>query len=195
VVNSNLASAEFSFEENLVSRAREGTASYFFEQLTAERIDESLQLEKEAFPNPWSRQLLIRELGKNSPLNIGISHRGRLVGQSFSMLLVDELHLLNLSIASKHRRQGLAAELLVRLLEVGKEMGASTALLEVRESNAVALGLYKGFGFRVISRRKAYYRDNGEDALVLRRSLTTCNNRDLEDPSLVDPPAVGGLVI
>jgi len=190
-----VARAEFSIKEKLVSGASEAPASYYFEQLTAERIDESLQLEKEAFSNPWSRQLLIRELGKNSPLNIGISHRGRLVGQSFSMLLVDELHILNLSISTRHRRQGLAAELLVRILETGKEMGASRALLEVRESNAVALGLYKGFGFRVISCRKNYYRDNGEDALVLRQSLTTCNNRDLEDPGPVKPQSLGGLVI
>ncbi len=152
---------------------------YEFEQLSAERIDESLELEQQSFSNPWSRQLLLRELGKNSPLNIGISKRGRLVGQSFCMLLVDELHVLNLSVSREHREQGLARELLRRILDKGIEMGARSAILEVRDSNQVAQSLYKSFGFQFVAKRSSYYRDNGEDALVLTRELNANNNSDL----------------
>ncbi len=156
--------------------------SYQFEQLSADRIEESIELEQGAFSNPWSRQLLLRELGKNNPLNIGISKRGRLIGQSFCMLLIDELHILNLSISREHREQGLARELLSRILDKALEMGARSAILEVRDSNKVAQSLYKSFGFDFLTRRSSYYRDNGEDALVLSRELKSSISSDLQPP-------------
>jgi ribosomal-protein-alanine N-acetyltransferase len=68
------------------------------------------------------------------------------------------------------RRQGIGRRLLLRLLELALELGASRMTLEVRVSNEAAQALYRGFGFSVAGRRPRYYTDDGEDAYVMTTS-------------------------
>jgi ribosomal-protein-alanine N-acetyltransferase len=65
------------------------------------------------------------------------------------------------------RRQGIGRRLLLRLLELALELGASRMTLEVRVGNEPAKALYRGFGFTVAGRRPRYYSDDGEDAYVM----------------------------
>ncbi len=79
----------------------------------------------------------------------------------------EELSVLNLAVSAPHRRCGLARWLLSFALESGSRRGARRAFLEVRSSNRAALALYQGLGFQIQSHRRGYYRDPGEDGLVL----------------------------
>lgn len=83
-----------------------------------------------------------------------------------------ELEILNMAVRTKLRKQGVGSLLLQDGLEFGRRMGAKTAFLEVRESNAAAVAFYGAHGFAVAGRRKRYYSDPVEDALLLSRSLT-----------------------
>lgn len=97
-----------------------------------------------------------------------------LLGQAVVMQVLDEAHLLTISIDPARQGQGLGGRLLSHLMRVAHEQGAATLLLEVRISNAAALRLYRNFGFQEIGRRKGYYpaAANGrEDALIFQRAL------------------------
>jgi ribosomal-protein-alanine N-acetyltransferase len=83
-----------------------------------------------------------------------------------------ELEILNMGVSSKFRRRGAGSLLLADALEFGRRMGAKTAFLEVREGNAAAVAFYGAHGFTVAGRRKGYYSDPAEDALLLSRCLT-----------------------
>jgi len=83
----------------------------------------------------------------------------------------DEVHLLDLAVDAGWRRRGLARELLHAVLADARSSGSRLVLLEARASNEPALALYRSAGFFVTDVRRAYYSDNGEDAVVMRLEL------------------------
>lgn len=82
----------------------------------------------------------------------------------------EEAHVTLLAVHKLHRRQGMGQALLGHLLQWGQQRGLEWATLEVRVSNTAALGVYRTFGFAPVGRRRRYYADTGEDALVLWRN-------------------------
>jgi ribosomal-protein-alanine N-acetyltransferase len=86
--------------------------------------------------------------------------------------VADEMEVLGLAVTPGCRRQGLGRWLLRLALSRGRREGARRAFLEVRPSNGPAIALYDGMGFRGAGRRRGYYKDPVEDALVLSRSLS-----------------------
>ncbi len=92
-------------------------------------------------------------------------------GFSLAWRAADELHLTDLGVTAPFRRLGLARLLVSTMLREGERDGARVILLEVRESNAPALGLYGSLGFVELDRRAHYYEDTGEDAVVMQLEL------------------------
>ena len=101
------------------------------------------------------------------------NHEHAIAGFIVSRLVAGELHLNNVAVRPEFRRQGLAARLLAAVLTQGRRGGAQVAFLEVRAGNAAAQGLYRGCGFRVTGRRRLYYRQPAEDALLMSLLLET----------------------
>lgn len=95
------------------------------------------------------------------------------IGYAIMMLAIDEMHLLNISIAGRRQRRGFGARLLHHVMAVAARHGAGSILLEVRPSNRRALELYRNFGFEQIGVRRGYYPATigREDAVILRKSL------------------------
>ncbi|HSU39447.1 MAG TPA: ribosomal protein S18-alanine N-acetyltransferase [Polyangiaceae bacterium] len=83
----------------------------------------------------------------------------------------DELHVIDLAVEPESRRLGIARLLLEQVMATGRASGAAVVLLEVRQSNQAALALYGALGFIRTSVRRAYYSDNGEDAIMMRLDL------------------------
>ena len=81
--------------------------------------------------------------------------------------MYDEAHISTLAVRAEYRRQGLGEVMLVVLLEEARRLDALRVTLEVRVSNVAAQSLYAKYGFEQVGRRKAYYNDNREDALIL----------------------------
>ena len=81
--------------------------------------------------------------------------------------MYDEAHISTLAVRATHRRQGLGELLLISLFDEACRLGAARATLEVRVSNLAAQALYAKYSFQQVGRRKAYYSDNREDALIL----------------------------
>ncbi len=82
-------------------------------------------------------------------------------------VVADELHVNNIAVREWERRQGFGSALLTEVLLRGRELGASSALLEVRAGNHAAQALYSRHGFRAIGRRPNYYQEPAEDALLM----------------------------
>lgn len=99
---------------------------------------------------------------------LGLKSAGFLIGYVAAVLVpaAGELEIYNIAVHPDFRKQGHGSELLGALLRIAREAGVSRAVLEVRESNAAALALYCSFGFTPCGRRKKYYGNPTEDALI-----------------------------
>ena len=95
------------------------------------------------------------------------NHERAVAGFIVSRRVAGELHVNNVAVRPEFRRQGLAAQLLEAVLTQGRRGGAQTAFLEVRAGNVAAQGLYRRCGFQVTGRRRRYYRQPEEDALLM----------------------------
>ncbi len=131
-------------------------------------------LEKMCFPTPWPLKSFRFELEENDVSYLwvaehqpGVGQMPEVVGMIVVWLLVDEVHIATLAVDPRYRKQGIAARLLCTSLVHCLALGATSATLEVRESNIPAQRLYARFGFEQVGQRKGYYQDNGEDALLL----------------------------
>jgi ribosomal-protein-alanine N-acetyltransferase len=141
--------------------------------MTLEDLDDVLAIERASFQTPWSRGAFRYELTQNRVAKCSVVRwRGRLVGYLCLWEIGHEIHVTNLATHPDVRRHGLARALLSAVLDDARAREVTLAFLEVRPTNAEALGLYESFGFRVIGRRKGYYFDTGEDALVMEARLS-----------------------
>ena len=135
-------------------------------------LDEVLDIERLSFKTPWSRAAFRYEITQNRVARcLVIRLGGRLVGYLCLWEIGHEIHITNLAVHPDWRRQGLARSLIQSVLEDARGRGVTLAFLEVRPTNTEALGLYESLGFSVIGRRKGYYFDTGEDALVMETRL------------------------
>ncbi len=131
-------------------------------------LDEILIIEHEAQPSPWARGVFEKEF--ELPYSwIWILKDVNGVANAYLVFWVvhDEVHILNVVTSPSARRQGMARTLVEACIETAQAAEMTTITLEVRETNTAARALYEGTGFVQIGRRKKYYSDNGEDALVL----------------------------
>jgi ribosomal-protein-alanine N-acetyltransferase len=128
------------------------------------------RLEQETSLHPWSADQLRAELVRPLPDEVLVLEaRTGILGYCATRLVIDELHVMNLAVRPSARRRGLGRALLEAALRRGARAGARRALLEVRAGNEAARALYARSGFVVLARRREYYREPLEDALVLVR--------------------------
>jgi [ribosomal protein S18]-alanine N-acetyltransferase len=147
----------------------EESTDYVLASSTLEDLDEVVAIERLSFPVPWDRQAFAEELARPWAKVEILRHRasGRVVAFCNYWLVADEVHILNVAVRPEAQRRGLAGRLLGHIIEQAKRGNARVLSLEVRVSNAAAVGLYRRFGFREVGRRPKYYADNGEDALLM----------------------------
>lgn len=147
-------------------------ADFLVRKMTREDLPAVMALEQASFRNPWSYELLQRELGHDWSIILLLEEPlpeggRRLLGVSIFWIVHDEVHVLNVATAPEHRRRGVGRSLMEATLAEGRTRKCALATLEVRRSNEPAIGLYKSFGFRAVGVRPNYYVDEGEDAIVM----------------------------
>jgi len=142
------------------------------EPYAPEHVPGVLVLERACFPAPWSLGLLAQEAeARDHAWNLVAFVDEDLAAYMFNWIVLDEMHLLNFAVAPAMQGRGLGGFLLDWMIAEALGAGYRALSLEVRESNAAARGLYASRGFDVVYRRRGYYTDNGEDALVMARLL------------------------
>jgi [ribosomal protein S18]-alanine N-acetyltransferase len=125
------------------------------------------EIERTAYPTPWSRSMFAGELSKPSSICLGAFDDAELVGYLITSRYVDAWHVMNVAVAPNRQRTGIASALLVRLFELTAADERRGYTLEVRVSNAAAIALYERLGFESRGVRRGYYTDNREDALIM----------------------------
>ena len=146
-------------------------------------LDAVLAIERVSFPTAWTRENFLYELRDNRfARNLALREDRRLVGYACLWVLEGELKINNIAVDPRRRGVGYGHVLLRACLELGRAEGCAEATLEVRPSNLVARRLYERYGFRETGRRRGYYQDTDEDAVLMVARV---------DPSLwpVRPPA------
>lgn len=141
------------------------------ERFHPERAEVLAALERECFSLPWSRDQIAAYLQQPAARAWGVLKDGHPVGYISICLVVDEMEIHNLAVRANYRRRGIGRLLLRHALDYGRGRGVTAIFLEVRSSNAPARALYRKEGFILAGRRPGYYRDTGEDALVLKKIL------------------------
>jgi ribosomal-protein-alanine N-acetyltransferase len=139
-------------------------------RLTYADLPQVIAIERRAFPTPWSLAMFVLELSKPSGICLAALIEEQLVGYLVCSRYDTIWHLMNVAVDDHLRRQGIATTLLERLFEMA-DRPSEQYTLEVRTSNEDAIRLYERFGFRTAGRRRAYYHDNREDALIMWRTV------------------------
>ena len=130
-----------------------------------------VEIERSSFSDPWSSAAFRSALNEER-INFHVAVRDDLVvGYAVSWCVVDEAELANLAVVPSMRGQRIGAALLDQAMADARSVGCVVMHLEVRESNASARALYQSRGFGMVGRRKRYYREPIEDALILRGRL------------------------
>ena len=126
-------------------------------------------LEGETFSAPWSQSSIEGELRNPLSLWLVALDGAQVVGYVGSQTVLGEADMMNLAVATSHRRQGIGMALVNALVSALQAREATSLTLEVRASNEAAIGLYLQAGFAQVGRRPRYYTKPTEDALILRK--------------------------
>ncbi len=144
-----------------------------FEPLSLPRLDALLQVEECAYTHPWTRGNFIDALAAGYEAQL-LMAQDELIGYFVAMKGVDEVHLLNITVAPAYQRQGWAHLMLDTLALWARGQRAEWLWLEVRVSNQRARQIYETHGYRVVGERKRYYPaldGEREDAIVMSLKL------------------------
>ena len=128
------------------------------------------ELEKQCFHAPWSEKMLREELGGG--IFLVAEQDGKVQGYVGCQTVLDEGYITNVAVSPDFRRQGIARALIAELTAKAEENKLAFVTLEVRESNAPAIALYTGAGFAPVGKRKNFYSNPTENAVLMTISLT-----------------------
>lgn len=162
---------------------------YVVEPMCWADVPQVMAIERESFPLPWPERAYRYELSQNQNSHyvvlrchddealdgwrarlqrlLGRSPRQPIIGYGGLWMIAGEAHISTIAVTPAWRGRGLGELLLWSMLKRAQAMNAFEATLEVRVSNQVAQNLYRKYGFEQVGRRRRYYQDNGEDALIM----------------------------
>jgi ribosomal-protein-alanine N-acetyltransferase len=138
---------------------------YQFRPMQMDDLDAIMVIEPQIYP--WTRGNFSDSLNSSYSAWI-LMHNEEIIGYSLMMMVLDEAHLLNLSIAKTYQKQGFGRTLLEHMVDIAKNNQMANMFLEVRQSNVSAIALYENMGFNEMAIRHGYYpATNGREDAVL----------------------------
>ncbi len=151
-------------------------AGYDLRPARAADVGRIVDIEKDGFQHPWSRELIERELAHSwSRIFLACEEDPagdeRVLGYIVFWIVHDEVHVLNVATALEARRRGIGRALMDAAEQEGRARGARLSTLEVRRSNFAAIALYRAIGYRQVGIRPNYYAEENEDAIVMVKAL------------------------
>lgn len=138
-------------------------------KMTTAHVSQVADLERQCFHDPWSERSIASELNNPLALWLVAVEGDTVVGYVGSQTVPPETDMMNVAVRPDRRREGIAEALVDALVSELKNIGSTSLTLEVRASNQPAINLYEKIGFLGVGRRKNYYRNPREDALILRK--------------------------
>lgn len=145
-----------------------------FAMMRVTDIEDVVAVERDAYPFPWTRGNFLDSLDSGYEAWVLRDTDERLLAYFLLMYVVEEVHLLNITVRPDVQGHGLGSKLLDKVMALARDATMPAVLLEVRPSNQHALSVYQHLGFVPIGVRKNYYPAAGttrEDAIVMRKKL------------------------
>lgn len=138
-------------------------------KMTVQDVPVVAQIDRISFSLPWPEHSFHYEVSDNRAARCFVAETEdkRLTAMIVSWIVVDELHIATIATHPDFRRQGIGEQILTTALKDALAAGVRRAFLEVRASNEAAQSMYRKFGFEITGRRVKYYKDNGEDAILM----------------------------
>lgn len=146
--------------------------------LKEEYISALCDIENVSFSNAWTKENFVSELNNPTSVFFVALNDGEVVGCIAMNDALGEGFISKLMVSEKSRRQGIGRLLLEKLCEYAEEHGMFALTLEVRQSNAPAIALYNKAGFKNLGKRKNFYRNPREDAVIMTKEFTYENISD-----------------
>ena len=134
-------------------------------------IEAVVLIEQESFSIPWSKSAFIDEMSNEKAHYLVMEEDNRVIGYGGFWKILDEGHFTNLAITPEYRHRGLGKKLIEAMLNYGRTLGIDKVTLEVRETNENALRAYATLGFHIEGKRRRYYTNPDEDAMIMWLSL------------------------
>lgn len=138
-----------------------------------EKIKNIAALEHEVFSNPWTLEMIQSSMTSDFDRVEVLEKDGVFQGYVIYSVVCDSADLLRIAARPEYRRQGVGTVLMDRMIKACESAEVQNIFLEVRQSNAPAIGMYDRFGFKEISRRKRYYTSPVEDCIVMQKELSS----------------------
>jgi ribosomal-protein-alanine N-acetyltransferase len=136
--------------------------------MALEHLDQVLVIEEASYSAPWSYYAFAYELLNNNMAHYIVALSGQtVVGYCGMWLILDESHITNVAVHPDYRRENIGKSLMLEMIRLAAKNGAAGMTLEVRPTNTAARRLYELLGFVEKGRRKKYYTDNNEDAIIM----------------------------
>ena len=137
--------------------------------MNEDHICQIAELERLCFNDPWSVKSIASELNNKLSLWLVAVDSETVVGYVGSQTVLGETDMMNIAVHPDYRKQGIGTGLILALIRELSSRGSHSLMLEVRASNEQAISVYSKLGFSEIGRRRNYYRNPKEDALILRK--------------------------
>ena len=137
--------------------------------MTECHVPQIAELEKLCFHDPWSQNSIASEVNNKLSFWLVAVEDNKVVGYVGSQTVLGETDMMNIAVHPEFRKKGIARELITQLISTLAQQGSHSLMLEVRASNDPAISLYKSLDFVEVGRRRNYYRNPREDALILRK--------------------------
>lgn len=144
---------------------------FLVRKMTIQDIDQIMEIEKEAFTLPWSRESYLGELKNNFATYLICDSEGEVAGYAGIWVVFEDAHITNIAVAQRFRGMGMGNALMQEVERVAREKKALRILLEVRPTNKRAINMYTNLGYVSTGLRKGYYSDNNEDAIIMTKLL------------------------
>jgi len=138
-------------------------------KMTLQDVPAVAEMDRMSFSLPWPERAFVFEVSSNPAARcwVAVNDEERIIAMLVLWMIVDEAHIATIATHPDFRKQGIGERILTEALWAARAEGAHKALLEVRAGNEAAQAMYRKFGFEVAGRRPRYYKDNGEDAILM----------------------------
>jgi len=149
-------------------QALEQNKKFKFRPMNMTDLDAVMDIEPHIYSHPWTRGNFSDSLNSGYSAWV-LEKNNEMIGYALLMMVMDEAHLLNLSIAKAYQKQGLGRYLLEHMMQIARNHHALNMFLEVRTSNISAIALYENVGFNEMAIRRNYYpaKSGREDAVLM----------------------------
>jgi ribosomal-protein-alanine N-acetyltransferase len=144
---------------------------YVLRKMEPDDIHQVMFIERDSFTLSWSPESYLSELRNPFASYLVCEYQGLVAGYAGIWVVFEEAHITNIAVASKFRGRGFGSALMMGLEQIARKKKATRILLEVRPTNSIASNMYRVLGYIPTGLRKAYYSDNGEDAVVMTKFL------------------------